>query len=564
MQSKFMKLRMILLGVLGLASVASAEDSFPVAIHVDAAKTQGEIKPIWRFFGADEPNYATMKNGEKLIGELGALSPGNVYFRAHNLLTSGDGTPAPKWGSTGAYSEDTNGNPVYNWKIVDGIFDTYLKHGVRPYAQIGFMPKEMSIHPEPYQHNWKPGDDYGKIYTGWTFPPKDFDKWRELVFQWVKHCVDKYGRAEVEKWYWEVWNEPDIGYWRGQPRIPTFLKLHDYAIDGVRRALPTARVGGPELAGGGGDFMRQFLEHCLRGTNYATGQVGTPIDFMSFHAKGGTTYTNDHVRMSAGNHLRIASGVYRLISQFPELKSKPIVIGESDPDGCAACDAEVYPANRYRNRAQFASYSAAVFARQTDVAERSGVNLEGALTWSFEFEGQPAFDGFRTLASDGIDKPVMSAFRIMSQLTGKKVAAESDHGIDLDEMMRRGVRTNADVSARASLDGNKLCVMVWHYHDEDVPGAEAAVEVALDNLPPATGQARLEHYQVDEEHSNAVTAWQKMGSPKELTPEQYAQLEKAGQLALLDGPKTVDVKDGKATVKFNLPRQGVALLKLTW
>jgi xylan 1,4-beta-xylosidase len=560
-----MKLRMILLAVAGLVSVASAaEDSFPVAIHVDAAKTGDEIKPIWRFFGADEPNYATMKDGEKLISELGALSPGNVYFRAHNLLTSGDGTPAPKWGSTGAYTEDTNGNPIYNWTIVDGIFDTYLKHGVRPYAEIGFMPEAMSIHPEPYQHNWKPGDDYGKIYTGWTYPPKDYDKWRELVFQWVKHCVEKYGKAEVEKWYWEVWNEADIGYWRGQPRISTFIKLHDYAIDGVRRALPTARVGGPDVAGGNSDMMRQFLEHCLRGTNYATGQVGTPIDFMSFHAKGGTIYTNGHVRMNAGNQLRIGSGVYRLISQFPELKSKPIVIGESDPDGCAACDADVYPANRYRNRAQFASYSAAVFARQTDVADRAGVNLEGALTWSFEFEGRPAFDGFRTLASAGIDKPVMSAFRIMSQLTGKKVAAESDHGIDLDEMLRRSVRTNADVSARASLDGNKLCVMVWHYHDEDVAGPEAVVEVALENLPSAAGQAKLEHYQVDGEHSNAVTAWEKMGSPKELTPEQYAQLEKAGQLALLDGPKTVEVKDGKATVKFNLPRQGVALLKLTW
>ena len=116
----------------------------------------------------------------------------------------------------------------------------------------------------------------------------------ELVYQWTKHCVEKYGRAEVEIWYWETWNEPNIGYWRGTPE--EFHKLHDYAIDAVRRALPTARVGGADTAGSG-RFEREFLEHCLRGTNYATGKVGTPIDFISFHAKGAPTFVDGHVRM---------------------------------------------------------------------------------------------------------------------------------------------------------------------------------------------------------------------------------------------------------------------------
>ena len=87
-------------------------DSFPVTIRVDAGKPLGDLKPIWRFFGADEPNYAYMKHGKKLLAELGELSPKSVYFRTHNLLTSGDGTPALKWGSTGAYSEDAQGRPV--------------------------------------------------------------------------------------------------------------------------------------------------------------------------------------------------------------------------------------------------------------------------------------------------------------------------------------------------------------------------------------------------------------------------------------------------------------------
>jgi xylan 1,4-beta-xylosidase len=122
--------------------VLHADDAtFPVSIRVDAAHPQGELRPVWRFFGADEPNYAYMKNGRKLLAELGELRPGQVFFRAHNLLTSGDGTPALKWGSTGIYREDADGRPIYDWTIVDRIFSTYLERGVRPYAQIGFMPK---------------------------------------------------------------------------------------------------------------------------------------------------------------------------------------------------------------------------------------------------------------------------------------------------------------------------------------------------------------------------------------------------------------------------------------
>src|SRR5215207_853170 len=291
------------LAVVRGAPQAPAAASFPVSIRIDAGKSTGPVKQIWRFFGADEPNYAYMTTGKKLIADQGKLAPKRVYFRAHNLLTTGDGTPALKWGSTNAYTEDAAGKPIYDWTIVDRIFDTYLERGVRPYAQIGFMPKELSTKPEPYQHKWTPRARYDEIYTGWAYPPKDYAKWAELTFQWVKHCVEKYGRTEVESWYWEVWNEPNIGYWRGTPA--EFRKLHDYAIDGVRRALPTARVGGADTAGSGGRFTRDFLEHCLRGTNYATGKVGTPIDFVSFHAKGSQPITtNGRVRMGIANQLR--------------------------------------------------------------------------------------------------------------------------------------------------------------------------------------------------------------------------------------------------------------------
>jgi xylan 1,4-beta-xylosidase len=549
------------LAVLAMAGVltATAADSFPVTIRVDAAKTQGELKPIWRFFGADEPNYAYMKHGTKLLAELGELRSKQVFFRTHNLLTSGDGTPALKWGSTGAYREDADGKPIYDWTILDRIFDTYLERGVRPYVQIGFMPKDLSIKPEPYQHKWTPRARYEEIYTGWAYPPKDYKKWAELVFQWTKHCLEKYGRAEVDTWYWETWNEANIGYWRGTPE--EFRKLHDYAIDAVRRALPTAKVGGPDTAGSGGRFTREFLEHCLRGTNFVTGKVGTPIDFVAFHAKGAPVYTNGHVRMGIANQLRTIEDGFRIVASYPELKAKPIVIGESDPEGCAACQG---PQLAYRNGTMYSSYTAASFARKHDLAEKHGVNLEGALTWAFEFEDQPYFAGFRSLASNGIEKPVLNVFRMFARMTGRRLTADSDGAVSLDEITRRGVREKPDVAALSSLDKNTVSVLVWHYHDDDVPGPDAEVKLRLENLPPRAGELRVRQWRIDDEHSNAYAAWQDMESPQQPTPEQYAQLEKAGQLTEIVEPVTITDEGSTVSLNFPLPRQAVSLLQLTW
>jgi xylan 1,4-beta-xylosidase len=551
-------------GALVLSGAAAADgprEERAVAIRVRADRPGGELRPIWRFFGADEPNYAYMKDGEQLLRELGRLGPPQAYFRAHNLLTSGDGTPALKWGSTGAYREGRDGQPVYDWAVVDRIFDTYLERKVKPYVEIGFMPRELSVKPEPYQHRWKPGDRYDAIYTGWAYPPKDHGKWAELVHQWARHCVERYGRREVESWYWQTWNEANIGYWKGTQE--EFFKLHDHAVDAVRRALPKALVGGPDSAGGG-RFLRQFLEHCLGGVNHATGKKGAPLDFISFHAKGAPTFVEGHVRMGLAAHLRGVDENFRLIASFPELKGRPVVIGESDPDGCAACPATVYPQNGYRNGALYASYTAASFARLHDLADRHGVNLEGALTWAFEFEGQPYFAGFRVLASNGIALPVLNVFRMFGQMGGRRLPAASDAAAPLDAVLKNGVRDQADVAALASLDERRLCVLVWHYHDDDAPGPVATVELTVEGLDKSLKEARLTHYRIDGEHSNAHAAWQKMGSPAEPSAEQRAALRKASELTLWEEPRAVEVRDGQAVVRFPMPRQSVSLLRLGW
>ena len=534
---------------------------FPVSISVDLGKPLGELRPIWRYFGADEPNYAYMKDGKKLLAALGELAPKQVYFRAHNMLTTGDGTPAFKWGSTNAYTEDADGKPVYDWTITDRIFDAYLERGVRPYVQLGFMPQALSLKPEPYRHYWTPTSKYDEIYRGWTSPPKDYAKWSELCYQWAKHCVEKYGIAEVQTWWWELWNEPNIGYWSGTQE--EFHKLYDYSVAGVRRAIPQARIGGPETAGGpGGGTLEKFLNHCVKGTNAVTGQPGTPLDLIAFHAKGQPKFIDGHVRMSMSSQLKNIDDAFAVIAKCPTLKQLPIVIGESDPEGCAACQG---PQNGYRNGTMYSSYTAASFARKHDLAAKHGVNLEGALTWAFEFEDQPYFAGFRVLSSNGISHPVLNVFRMFSRMSGQRLTVTSDGALSAEEIIKNNVRAKPDVSALASLDGKKLTIMLWHYHDDDIPGPPADITLDLPGMPAGAAAAKITHYRIDESHSNAYTVWQALGRPQAPTPEQYASLEQAGGLATFTGPPLLPVtENGGTTLTLSLPRQAVSLVVAEW
>jgi len=548
----------IAIASLALCDPALAQQSsFDVRITVDAARAQGPVNPVWRFFGADEPNYATMKDGRTTLATLGSLAPDRVYFRTHHLFTSGDGTPALKWGSTNIYTEDASGRPVYSWTIVDHIFDTYRARKVKPYVELGFMPEALSTHPRPYQHDFRPGS--GNIKTGWAYPPKDYAKWEELIYQWVRHCIERYGRAEVASWYFETWNEANLPqyYWGGTPE--EFFRLHDAAVRGVRRALPEATVGGPDIAGTNDSFLSAFMNHVA--------EVGTPDDFVSFHAKGSPTFVDDnggkgHVRMGIAAHLKVADHEFAQIAADPIFRTKPIIIGESDPEGCAACQG---PANAYRNGTMYSSYTAAVFPRLQQLADRRQLKLEGVLSWAFEFEDQPYFGGFRQLTSAGIDLPVMNMFKLFSKMSGTYVSASSDHQRPLDDVMRNGVRGDPDVGSVASLDGDRLSILIWHYHDDDVVGPDAHIQLGLKNLPASfAGGAKLVHYRIDRDHSNCYTPWLAMGSPLAPNDGQRSELLKAAQLSVIgDESGLVAISHGKTTLQFALPRQGVSLIVLT-
>jgi len=532
-----------------------------VSIHVHPDHPAGQLKPVWNFFGYDEPNYTYAPNGRKLLGEISGLSAKRAYIRTHNLFTSGDGSSSLKWGSTNVYTEDAAGNPIYDWKIVDRIFDTFHEAGLKPLVELGFMPEALSTHPDPYRHTFPSGS----VFTGWAYPPKDYVKWGDLVFHFVQHLRQRYGDAEVKTWLWEVWNEPDIEYWKGTPE--QFFKLHDYSADALLRALPGAKIGGPDATGiseRSAQFLTAFLQHCESGRNYVTGKTGAPLDFISFHPKGSPTWKGDHVQMGISAQLKAVERGFKIVGASPMWRNTPVILGEFDPEGCAACSAEKNPQNGYRNGPLYAAYTAEAFSQTLALAEREHVNLAGVVTWAFEFEDQPLFAGFRELASGGLDKPVLNTFRMFGLLGGDRIDVNDPSALDTEQVVRDGVRGRPDIHAIATRGERRIQVLVWNYHDDDVAAAPASIELTVDGLPVGAKQSLLEHFRIDSEHSNAFAAWRAIGSPPSPTPDQYKQLESAGQLQVLTSPRWIQIEHGSVRLQFELPRQGVSLVRISW
>ena len=551
---------------------ARPQDAAPVTIQVHTGQSIGAYTPIWNYFGADEPNFLYAPNGRKLLGELSALSPVPVYFRPHNLFTTGNGEGSLKWGSTNVYTERPDGSPVYDFTITDRIFDALIAAHVRPLVEIGFMPQALSTHPEPYRHSFPKGD----IFTGWTYPPKVEARWSKLVEAYAAHLRQRYGN-QTDTWLWEVWNEPDIGYWHGTPA--EYDRLYDLTAAAIRRVLPKARIGGPEATGISDRsevFLRQFLDHCAHGMNAATGAIGAPLDFISYHPKGKPTFVDGHVAgapgdsssspgwvvMSIATQLRAVERGMQVIASYPEWKHTPIILGESDPEGCAACQGSQ---NGYRNGPLYGVSVAEATLRTYELARQYGVTVEGAVTWAFEFEDQPAFAGFRELATDGIDKPILNVFRMLGMLGARKpggewIATESSAALPLASLLEHGVTSASEVNAVATRNNDEIDILMWNYRDADLPAPPAVIHLTVDGLHGRTVLAA--EFRMDAIHSNAYRVWQQMGSPAHPAADQVVQLEKAGALEQSVPDHAIPVNAGLAGIDLEIPRQGVVLVRL--
>jgi xylan 1,4-beta-xylosidase len=537
---------------LGFQSLASAQTA-AVGITVDATAPGPALERVWAYYGYDEVNYTTTPEGAELLRTLAAIHTSPVRVRTHFLFNTGDGTPALKWGSTNVYTEDANRQPIYDYTIIDRIMDATVGAGTLPLVEIGFMPEALSTQPSPYRNSGTNTLDSGSFY-----PPRDYTAWAGLVSAWAEHVKERYPGAETD-WQWELWNEPDLPYWHGT--FEEFAQLYDYTEAALHAVFPATSLGGPAVANPERAFLGQFLEHCATGTNAVTGERGTRLDMVSFHAKGGVRTTNGHVQLDLGSQLRLHRSGFQAVASSAFART-PVVISEADPDGCAACSIMQRRENSYRNSPAYGAYEVAMMKRSLDLAAEMDVNLRGVLTWAFTFPGTPYFAGYRALTTNGIHMPVLNAFKLLGSLSGDRLPLVSSGAVPLAELLQNGVRTAPDVDGLAAIDGERVQILVWNYHDDITPAETAPVTLSVNVPATFATHASLTHTRVDETHGDAFSVWLAQGSPAAPSAEQLRALRQAMEPVVIERDRAVEVRNGVATLTFDLPRFGISLVTL--
>ena len=549
------------------AFLAASVMSQTVTVTVDGTATGTPLKTVWSWYGYDEANYTNTQPSKDLLQTVVNANREQVFIRTHFLLNTDTGAPGLKWGSTNVYTENA-GQPVYYWDRLDSIQDAIVNGGALPYAQIAFTPKAMTSAPSTVRYR---NSSATALDGGCFYPPKDYTKWASLITNWAQHSKDRYPNVE-QKWVWELWNEPDIGYFRPNvssvaTKTLSYDTLFDYTERALHNVLPNAVLSGPEMASSSN--ITAFLQHCATGTNFATGAIGTRLDQISFHAKGGTAVVSGHVQMALRNQLLLHRTGFNSVATVNngQFKSKPIVVGEADPDGCAACPQDQYPADAYRNVPAYGAYEAAMMKHSLTLADSLGVNLRALLAWAWLFNDQPYFRGFRTLSSNGVHKPVLNVFKMLGKLRGNRVPVQSSGALGLAYILNnsgamRGTQA-PDIDGMATKSDSLLQLLMWNYHDDlvQVPAAN----ITLNMKVPATFPSKVwvTHWRMDTTHSNAYTKWLAFGSPQNPTQSQLDTLRKYMQLEMLNPQQQLDVVNGQVSLNFTLPRHGVSLVEVS-
>jgi xylan 1,4-beta-xylosidase len=532
-----------------------------VRVRVDADRRE-PLRRVWRYVGYDEPNYTYTPNGRSLLLKLGRMNDAPYFIRTHYMLCSGDSTGRPKWGSTNVYTEDADGSPVYTWDTIDRIFDTYVETGCIPFVEIGFMPQALTTAP--------PGVPYDTLLDGgWRYPPKDYNRWQGLVKALAEHCLKRYGLREVSRWYWELWNEPDIFYWEGT--VEEYCRLYDHTVAGLLEVIPQAKMGGPATIGPArekaGNFLRDFLEHCVRGTNALTGRRGTRLDFISFHTKGAGYKRDPSAPKQTPTIYALVNHVMKglkIAGAFPELTGKEVILSECDPDGMAAYGKYDNPNLKFRNTQYYASYLACAVCKLIDLEDKDRrLRVDGMLTWAFQFENRQYFEGLRTLSTNGVDKPVLNVFRMLAKLGSVRLHLNSDGA--RDPMSKEGgdsPEVPPGISGIAAINGaDEMQVFLSSHHDDWDVRTPTEVQVELSNLE-AGRNYKVRRHMIDDVHSNAYAAWVKMGEPQSPSEDQLRALKHVGMLKMVEESSFV-ATDGHLRLTALLPTHSVCLLELT-
>lgn len=536
-------------------------------VTVDAQSDRGPLRRIWESFGYDEINWTYTPTGKRLLRTFSEFAKRPYYVRPHYVFCSGSGFGIPHWGNGNVYHEDEQGRPYYDFTIADQTYDAIVEAGHHVLVELAFTPRDLLPDEAAKLVVESSPTVYSNYEAGsWSYPPRDYTKWGGLIAAHARHCLERYGADEVNSWLWELWNEPDIFYWRGTP--DQFYDLYTVTAEAVRSVLPDAKVGGPAVTGGGVDFLRGFLAH--------TSSHGTPLDFVSFHTKG-SAFTPWRVygptggpapeqqNASANKMLFEIRRMLRVVGEFEQYHSLPAIVDECDA-GVPAHYSVYDNANfQFQNTEYYPVFQVKLFKKILDLNEAETAQVDQATSWSFYFEGERFFEGTRAfLTAGGIEKPLLNGYRMMARLGARRIDASSSAEwpiAELDSVGGRSMPEEIDTLASRGEDGS-VAVLVWRHTDDQYQTAEqqAPVEVAVTGLDAAA--YTLRHFRIDADHSNAHTVWASLGSPQDPSEDQLSTIKQRQGLEELEPPRDLEPTDGSVSLQVTLPLPSVSLLVL--
>lgn len=502
------RIRSVLIPVFAISFLAASAQqpqavSQPASEHivVDAHAAGTPFPHFWEgMFGSGRANLSLRQSYRDDLQRVRKVTDFR-YVRFHAIFDD----------ENGVYDEDAQGNPVYNWSYIDQIYDGLLANGIRPYVEISFMPEKLAAGHDIQGFWYKPN----------ISPPKDYAKWDALIAAFAQHLVDRYGIGEVSQWYFEVWNEPNIGFWGGHPAQSTYFELYDHTARALKTVSPRIRVGGPATAQAA--WVGDMIAHAT--------QNNVPLDFVSTHVYGDDSAENVfHDDRSVAPHQMVCIAVDKVHEEIAHSARPDIPLIWSE-----------YNAT-YMNQQKITD-SIYMGPWLADTISKCDGKTTMMSYWSFSdvFEEQgviktPFYGGYGIVAEDGIPKPAYDAFALLHELGSERLPALTDEAL---------------VTRRK--DGT-LVIAAWNLVEPGTDGAEKSVTFELKGI---SGNAQATIRRVDASHGDTLDAWKKMGSPKYPTQQQIEDLRRASEI----GPPEIEpVRDHQLTL--TLPPMGLAVVEL--
>jgi xylan 1,4-beta-xylosidase len=483
------------------SATADAQVDSNTAVVIDASAPAHPFPHFWeKMFGSGRAILTLRESYRNDLRDVKKIT-GFEYVRFHAIFHD----------EVGIYDEDAQGHPLYNFSYVDQIYDGLLDNGVRPFIELSFMPKKLAADKNAFHPFW---------YKQNVSPPKDWDKWDDLITQFTKHLVDRYGIDEVSQWYFEVWNEPNLDFWAGEPRQATYWQLYDHTARSIKQVSPRLHVGGPATAQAA--WADAFIRHCAENK--------VPVDFVSSHA-----YGNDKSEDVFGTQEAIPRD-QMLCRAVKKVHDR---ISASPMPGLPLFWTEFNASYMFEPEVTDSAYMGPWLAdtiRQCDGL----ANMMSYWTFSdvFEEQGvvkQPFYGGFGLIATGGIPKPAYNAFHLLHQLGDERLALASD-----------------SVLATRRRDGS-LVVAAWNLAPPGAAGSDKELKLTFRK----TGASQVKLSRVDPEHGDVHKAYQAMGSPRYPTEAQIRRLRSAAELS---PPEIRELKDESVTIR--IPAHGLVLLEL--